>query len=261
MRGEEVEMAKLVGTYRVAVLGDSSTFGYGVALGDTFPVLLERKLDERLGGKAEVFNFGVAGYSTAQELSQLKSKVLQFKPDLIIIAQHLNDIYGTGITSLTPSSLKRFLAEHSRLFGCFNRGNHLISAKGLPENKIFRGPYEKIYLDESEARLDYDPLWKKFGEISKREGIPIVVAPIPILKDLNSEYQYADAHDIVAGLARRAGLYVIKMNPPEVRYEDDALSYRANSEDVDHPNTKGNAKWAEIIYNGLAEQNLLPNEK
>jgi len=69
LRGPEVEEEKSAGVVRVAVLGDSIAFGYGVAEADAFPRQLEGLLNTgRRDGRAEVLNFGVPGYNLDQEL-------------------------------------------------------------------------------------------------------------------------------------------------------------------------------------------------
>ena len=73
--------------YRVAVLGDSFTWGVGVSYGERFTERLEAR-DRRLN----VLNFGVSGFGPIQYLLQL-DKVLSMKPDYIIVAFCLgNDV-------------------------------------------------------------------------------------------------------------------------------------------------------------------------
>src|SRR3974390_3097248 len=76
-------------TFRVAVLGNSWTEALQVPLEKTYCSVLERKLAERscfANKRVEVLNFGVAGYSTAQELLTLREKVWKYNPDLVILA-------------------------------------------------------------------------------------------------------------------------------------------------------------------------------
>lgn len=66
---------------RIAVLGDSFTFGSGVNNDETYPKILEDYLNHSM----DVINFGVPGYNTMQELEVLRAKVLKFSPDMVII--------------------------------------------------------------------------------------------------------------------------------------------------------------------------------
>lgn len=257
LRDTEVSLNKPVGTYRVAVLGDSVVFGYGAEQKSVLSEVLENKLNER-GIRTEVMNFGVPGYSTKQEIVQLEHKVLNYKPDLVIIAQHPNDIYGTGVTSLTPSRILKFMAEHSKLLGCFNRDGQLISGKSVLGGNKPSGTFPEVYAENSETWGSYGVLFDAIGNISRKEQIPIIIATLPEFKDLNEKYEYGYIHEKVGARAEQAGLKVIKMHPPVISYEENFLNYRAFPDDMDHPNAKGHAKLAEIIYNNLIDNGLLP---
>jgi hypothetical protein len=80
---------KPANTIRIAVLGNSWTEGLQVSLEKTYTSMLERKLTESAffgSERIEVLNFGVAGYSTAQELLTLQQEVRKYHPDLVIVA-------------------------------------------------------------------------------------------------------------------------------------------------------------------------------
>jgi len=85
---------KQPGVYRIAVIGDSTSFGWKVGPANSFPKQLENILNEREGpGKRfEVINFSVPGYSTSQEYEALKDKALKFSPDMVILCYCGNDV-------------------------------------------------------------------------------------------------------------------------------------------------------------------------
>ena len=74
--------------FRIAVVGDSFTWGHGVDEHQRFTNLL----DDRLGPGTEVINFAVAGFGTDQHLLKIHKDVLRFNPDLLIVAFYLNDL-------------------------------------------------------------------------------------------------------------------------------------------------------------------------
>ncbi len=80
--------------YRVLVLGDSHTFGWGVDDQSIFPKVLQRRLNSNgTKIKYEVINTGTMGYGTGHEYQFLKNVGLGFKPDLVLIAMDwLHDI-------------------------------------------------------------------------------------------------------------------------------------------------------------------------
>lgn len=89
-RDGDFSLAKEKDIFRIAILGDSITFGIGVQQKDTFGELLERQLGA-LGVRAQVLNFGVGGYNTIQEEELLKSAVITYSPDLVVLGYALND--------------------------------------------------------------------------------------------------------------------------------------------------------------------------
>jgi lysophospholipase L1-like esterase len=93
MRDKEYALEKPPGVARIAILGDSFTFGSGVRESATFAKVLEASLNASGGGtRYEVMNFGVKGYDTAQELATLREVALPLDPDLIVVAYYLNDV-------------------------------------------------------------------------------------------------------------------------------------------------------------------------
>src|SRR5689334_19197054 len=61
LRGREVVVPKPAGCYRVLVLGDSFTFGWGVELRDSWHARMARELQAPDGRSLEVIDAGVPG--------------------------------------------------------------------------------------------------------------------------------------------------------------------------------------------------------
>ena len=95
-RGPEVSPEKSPGKLRVLMLGDSFTYGIGVADSETFSARLEA-LDPRL----EVLNSGVNGYGTAQELLLLRDQGLALHPDVVMVVFFWNDV-GNNYARVFP---------------------------------------------------------------------------------------------------------------------------------------------------------------
>lgn len=73
---------------RIAILGGSTVFGTGVTDEDSWPALLQAKL----GKQYAVINYGVPGYSTAENIIQMALIVPEKRPHIVIYYEGWNDI-------------------------------------------------------------------------------------------------------------------------------------------------------------------------
>ena len=90
---------------KIAVLGDSLTAGLGLAETQSFPSLLQKKL-EAAGLPYQVINAGVSGDTSAGGLRRL-DWVLQENVRVLVVALGAND----GLRGLPVSEMKRNLAQ------------------------------------------------------------------------------------------------------------------------------------------------------
>ena len=87
----EYALTKAPNTFRILVLGDSVTFGHGAV--HAYPELLERRLRAwRPDVDWQVWNAGVPGYNTSNELAHLLEVGPRFAPDLVIVGFFENDL-------------------------------------------------------------------------------------------------------------------------------------------------------------------------
>lgn len=93
MREPGLTVAKPEGVYRVALLGDSMVEGLQVPIEKSFGQLLQKPLTEETGKPVQFLNFATSGYSTAQEYLQLKSQVVKYRPDLVILCYNNRDLF------------------------------------------------------------------------------------------------------------------------------------------------------------------------
>jgi lysophospholipase L1-like esterase len=127
MRDVERRVPKAPGTRRVLVLGDSYVEGQQVPADSNLTRCLERDLDSPGGRRVEVWNCGVSGYTTSQELLYLSHIAAGWHPDLVVL--------------------------------CFLSGNDLADA--VPENAtslrnrpFYRLSGDRVVLDRSQFRND-----------------------------------------------------------------------------------------------------------
>ena len=122
---------KQPGELRVAMLGGSTVFGYGVPWSESVPVLLEPQLEQRLGRKVSVVNLGFnneGAFAFAPNLEDFA----YLDPDVIVLYEGYNDLPGDE--NVNRSVYRRDSAVY-RLTGYF--------------------PILPLYLDEKAKMLRY----------------------------------------------------------------------------------------------------------
>jgi hypothetical protein len=93
-RDRERQVRKPPGTYRIAVLGDSVAFGWGVKVKSRFSDVLETFLNDEAptsSTRYECLNFAVPGYNSVMELATLRDCGMRYEPDALVLCLVSND--------------------------------------------------------------------------------------------------------------------------------------------------------------------------
>ncbi len=166
--------------FRIVIIGDSRSFGFGIADRKyLFSDQLRNTLSEKSAGKVEVINLAVIGYSSYQGLKLLDEFVWKIKPDLLISWFGFNDTLYYHVTD-------RQSAVASRYFGTLqNFLNHSFFYQWL----------RSIYID-----------------LFRRKDAPIPVnQPITRRVPLDEYHLYMTE---ICRAAQHAGCEILCMNSP-----------------------------------------------
>lgn len=128
-RGKDYPYEKKKGTIRIAVVGDSFTYGWGVSDEDLWVNLLEKKLnDNKENLKFEVINLGVPGAAPYDYLETVKKYVPLFNPDFVFIAvvegndfSLMGDIPGKEKSTNRPE----IIVKRKELISILNHGTFI----------------------------------------------------------------------------------------------------------------------------------------
>lgn len=200
MRSPERPIAKPKDTVRIALLGDSFTFGWGVPQAGTFAQRIEDNLNRiSVDKKVEVLNFGVPGYSTFQEVYQFIEKGAQFNPDAVLVFFIQNDfgppffVRNIGSRSLLPATelgafAMRFLQPHSQEDALKNQGldpnrslrtlSNFCESRGIPlyltinPKKDWRKYYNQLWVLKSDKTIKFLRIRDDFKRVVETRGIP-----------------------------------------------------------------------------------------
>ena len=97
-------------SFKILILGDSLTEGYGVSESEAYPFILEKKLNlESKGGlnkNFQVINGGISGATTSGGVSRI-NWLLRSNPDYLILALGGND----GLRGIPIEKIKENLSE------------------------------------------------------------------------------------------------------------------------------------------------------
>ena len=252
-RDLEFELAKPEGVYRIAVIGDSFTFGQGIEEKDRVSNLLGSYLDSK--GRYQVLNFGKPGAETIHELSLLRDLVLKTEPDFVILQWYINDFEGRNkggrpkCLPLLPSySLCYTFHRISALYYLLNRKwQSLQVAFGL------RASY-KDYMRQrfgdptSPDSLEAVTTLTHFIDECKARDIGIGIVLFPdIVDDLEDSYPFFYLHERVVGLCHMKRTLCLDLRSTFARYPERKQLW-ANRFDS-HPGALAN----EIAANRLIE--------
>ena len=136
---------------RIAVLGDSLTTAYGLAVEEGFPAQLERRLQDR-GYRCEVLDAGVSGDTSAGGLARL-DWMLADEPTHVIVELGGND----GLRGLPPEQLA---ANLDAIVG-------RLDAEGIPV--LLTGMLAPPNL----GRRYGEAFWAVYPEIAERHDVPL----------------------------------------------------------------------------------------
>jgi len=109
---------------RIALMGDSNVFGWGVDDAETLSARLEMELHELGRVDVEVINAGQPGHSTTQMRWLFEEVLARYQPDLVLLVPTLHDHNLVHVSDAEildgpgglAAAVRVFLARHSRVY-------------------------------------------------------------------------------------------------------------------------------------------------
>lgn len=202
---------------RIAGIGDSSMFGWGVEMEDTYLYRLEELLNNAsTGQKFESFNFAVPGYNSAVESAVFKKKALKVKPRILLLhydhndAELLGELYppdymapGAGDNALR-SALIKWTVRRVRYF--------------INKDRMYYRNVNKLFQGNFVEGPDYDNHLNALKEIAsiavKNDILPYIVIGDPWIKrvhDRNKDPHYLFLHKKLVFQLRKFGYSVLDL--------------------------------------------------
>jgi lysophospholipase L1-like esterase len=241
LRNRETPRQKPPGRLRVAVVGDSVTFGWGVPQDETYPQRLEELLRQQLSpgrdGALEVINFGVGNYTAADVTAMLEHKALGYAPDLVIYGAFIND------AELPDGLLEEpFLLRHSlAAVLIWGRLDRLWRQLGVREN--YQEYYLSLYREGGDGRYRVQAELERMTDLCRRAEIPLLVAMLPELHDPQGSL-FADIRAFYRSAATEAGAHFVDLQDslPDNQWR----RYWVSADDA-HPNAEACDHFAQAL--------------
>ena len=275
-RGREWSRRRAPGIFRIALIGDSIAFGFGVPFRDTVGEVLARLVQERSGVACEVLNFGVPGYNARQERAVLEGQAMGFGPDLVLVLLCSNDHDpelwvddeghlhwgrpGTADSRVeseqTPRQDRWGMWRHSALltyvkfvWSRYQAGKMASATSTEPTGWMagFKpGPVPR-HLDAAVLQ----PL-RDMAKLCKEHGVPLVVSSYA------EQLEYRRTVQAFAAESGYPTLELLTLFPEVTSHEDLCRKFSLGWDS--HPNAEAHARWARGVVDLLAARGLLPTK-
>jgi hypothetical protein len=179
----EFALEKTAGTFRIAVLGDSFTFGDEVSDGETYPARLQMLLPS-----AQIINMGVHGYGHDQMLLLFEDEGVRYRPDVVVLGFVAADIHRNLLAFRDYAKPSFVLVDGSLTL----RGVPVPSPKALLRErsfqlnsvKVLRLLQERFRQDPEALRVQAESLTAaildRLVEVCRQNGASVVLFYIPV---------------------------------------------------------------------------------
>ena len=242
--------------FRIMIVGDSLTYGYGVREEETYPRQIEAALKTNFN--VEVLNLGVNGKQSKEILEVIRKYTPTLQPDLIIYGVCLNDFLPAHVADYQnnmayrfpmPEAIKEILSERTHLGRLISDAyNSALMRLGLRDD-FFRD----ILKDFNNYRTRFARDVKEMNDFALDRGLPpIVVMVLNQFPELNSKgYQLAMAAEQHLADARMTVI------PTEEFYKKYDKQLMAVSQWEGHPNAKAHKIFSEFFVAHLQNRKEL----
>lgn len=252
-RDKEWALPKPKGVHRIAFVGDSFTFGWGIDdPADRFTDRLQAKFDSRSPSSIEVMNVAWAGWNSRDQLDFISNRLLAYELNELVLCYLPNDLehlvpQPKDIDLRIAPKSWAINTEASFLLDWFyyrivvprmmSRTNYLAwLAAGYRDPEILR---------QQEATM------ADLARTCRKRGIRLRAVIFPFLAGDMSGYDAEYVHRVVTGLFQSQGIPVIDLLPAAALKSEDNLILGHYDP---HPNEAAHALFADEIWRAYYEQ-------
>ena len=223
--------------YRIVILGDSLTVGWGVEQWETFEHLLEVRLNE--SSSVELINTGNGNYNSEQQANVYFEKGAKYAPDKVVMFYFIND------AEVTPKQSEYQWLAYSRAVTFFwSRVRGVFASPDL--RQTFEGFYGALYKDDQPGWLASQAAFVELRNVLLNQGVEFQVVMIPELHNVQ-EYPFADEYDKVFEFLVLNGVDVLDLRREFSSYQDDPVKLWVALDDA-HPSPLAHQMISDYSY-------------
>lgn len=233
LRDREYSRSKPPDVYRIVMLGDSTTLGWGVPLEQTVAKILEAELNKlHMPKQFEVLNAGVGNYGTVQEVTHYLTYDRDFQPDLVILQYFIND------AEPVPTERRTFLLGRSYLLAyALSRFDAMMRLTGIrPDWKEF---YAGLYEDGLPGIEAAKQAFATLATRTRADGAKLLVTILPELREINHGYPFVSQHQKIKDVLAADHVPVIELIEGLRDHGPESALWVTEADA--HPNGKANA--------------------
>jgi lysophospholipase L1-like esterase len=256
-RGRTYTTVPAPGTIRIAAVGDSVTYGLGLAAAEAFPTALEHELNAPQARPYEVLNFGVPGYSTFQVRRQL-DQVWSWNPTVVMYTFSTDDsetspvmINVGGTHSLFRNQFEQHWWLDSDAHWALVRWSpvYRLSSQTLMALASGTRSPDEVVLSAATAHANV----RAIADACRARGIPFVLVLSPLIPPYPSTADNTAALAALRSLETEAAAWaslVVNLAPV---YEHGRAAYQWADTDVEHHSRAGAAAVGAFLGTRLRE--------
>lgn len=242
------------GKQRIVFLGDSFTFGHGIArASDRFSDRIAASLDQVHPHQFEVANLGSPGHGTPEAVKILRDEIIanDYQVDVLIYTICLNDIEAFH-TEKSRHDMRRssrqpqfFLFRDTYFFNLlYFRARQFAQPEIRDYFSYLQDYYSGQPWQQMQAALD------EFLALTHQQGIDTRVVIFPFLHNLGPDYPFKSAHQELATYFQNHDIRVLDLEPILTKHAAESLI--VNRFDA-HPNARAHQLAAEAMQTQLLE--------
>jgi hypothetical protein len=232
--------------YRIIVIGDSFTFGDEIEERDRFSNVMQ----EKLGPKFEVLNFGTRAHNLPQHLRTL-DRALRYQPDFVLLQLYENDFEMPGMTRPSaytlPEQAERRMLHQFVLYRLISTASaRLQETIGLSEEYSHYMARHLQDADSPDARQAFGML-ETFITKSQAAHVPVGTVLFPALWVLGRgrSYPFDYLHAHVGAICRQKAIPCVDLYD-EFAHDEHPERLWVNPFDS-HPNAEANHRAARVM--------------